>query len=70
MNDINASERRKLAAKNDGEAAKIKAVLMAEADAKEKELRGKGIAMMRENITQGWVDSVAEMSQKTNTPAR
>ena len=43
---------------------------MAEADAKEKELRGKGIAMMRENITQGWVDSVAEMSAKTNTPAR
>ena len=47
MNDINASERRKLAAKNDGEATKIKAVLMAEADAKEKELRGKGVALMR-----------------------
>ncbi len=29
MNEINASERRKLAAKNDGEAAKIKAVLLA-----------------------------------------
>jgi SOS-response transcriptional repressor LexA len=41
---------------------------MAEADATEKELRGKGIAMMRSNITEGWVDSVAEMSQKTNTP--
>ena len=68
MNDINASERRKIAAQNDGEAAKIKAVLMAEADAKEKELRGKGIALMRENITQGWVESVTEMSQKTNTP--
>ena len=51
MNDINASERRKLAAQNDGEARKIKAVLMAEADAKEKELRGKGIASMRSNIT-------------------
>ena len=25
---------------------------------------------MRENITQGWVDSVAEMSERTNTPAR
>ena len=41
---------------------------MAEADAKEKELRGEGIAKMRSNITEGWVDSVAEMSQKTNTP--
>ena len=70
MNDINASERRKIAARNDGEATKIKAVLMAEADAKEKELRGKGIALMRENITFGWVGSVAEMSKKTNTPAR
>jgi hypothetical protein len=29
MNDINASERRKIAAKNDGEALKIKAVLHA-----------------------------------------
>jgi len=29
MNDINVSERRKIAAKNDGEASKIKAVLMA-----------------------------------------
>jgi regulator of protease activity HflC (stomatin/prohibitin superfamily) len=51
MNEINASERRKIAAQNDGEAAKIKAVLLAEADAKEKSLRGKGIAEMRSNIT-------------------
>jgi hypothetical protein len=29
MNEINASERRRIAAKNDGEAVKIKAVLMA-----------------------------------------
>lgn len=35
---------------------------MAEADATEKELRGKGIAMMRSNITEGWVESVAEMA--------
>ena len=47
MNNINASERRKLAAQNYGEADKIKAVLMAEASAIEKELRGKGIAIMR-----------------------
>lgn len=35
---------------------------MAEAEAKEKELRGKGIASMRANITEGWVNSVTEMS--------
>jgi regulator of protease activity HflC (stomatin/prohibitin superfamily) len=64
MNEINASERRRTAAKYDGEASKIKAVLMAEADAQEKELRGKGIAAMRTNITEGWVHSVKEMSDK------
>lgn len=37
---------------------------MAEADSKEKELRGKGIALMRTNITEGWVLSVKEMSDK------
>ena len=52
MNEINASERRKIAAKNDGEAAKIKAILLAEADAQEKSLRGKGVADMRNNITE------------------
>ena len=45
----------KIAAKNDGEATKIKAILVAQAEATEKELRGKGIASMRANITQGWV---------------
>lgn len=65
MNEINASERRKIAAKNDGEAAKIKAVLMAEADAQEKSLRGKGVADMRNNITEGWAHSIASMSKET-----
>lgn len=67
MNEINASERRKVAAQNDGEATKIKAVLLAEAEAKEKELRGKGIASMRANITEGWVSSVKDMAEKTGT---
>ena len=65
MNEINASERRRIAAKNDGEAAKIKAVLMAEADAQEKSLRGKGVADMRNNITEGWAHSIAQMSKET-----
>ncbi len=68
MNEINSSERRKVAAKNDGEAAKIKKVLLAEADAQEKSLRGKGIADMRSNITEGWAASVIEMSKATNIP--
>jgi hypothetical protein len=40
---------------------------LAEADAKEKELRGKGIASMRANITEGWIESVRDMSEKTKT---
>ena len=35
---------------------------MAEAEALQKELRGKGIASMRANITQGWVESVSDMA--------
>ncbi len=62
MNEINAAERRRTAAQFDGQASKIKAVLMAEADAMEKQLRGKGIAAMRSNITEGWVHSVKQMS--------
>ena len=59
MNEINASERRRIAAKNDGQAAKIKAVLLAEADAQEKALRGSGVASMRNNITEGWAHSIS-----------
>jgi hypothetical protein len=42
-------------------------VLLAEAEAMEKELRGKGIASMRANITEGWVSSVKDMAEKTGT---
>ena len=38
---------------------------MAEAEAEEKNLRGKGIAQMRANMIDGWVSSIAEMSEKT-----
>ena len=38
---------------------------MAEADAQEKALRGKGVADMRNNITEGWAHSIAQMSKET-----
>ena len=38
---------------------------MAEADAQEKALRGKGVADMRNNITDGWAHSIAQMSKET-----
>jgi hypothetical protein len=40
-------------------------VLLAEADAQEKALRGKGIADMRNNITEGWAHSVTQMAKET-----
>ena len=64
MNDINASERRKIVAKNDGEALKIQEVLRAEADAIRKELQGKGLANMRDAIMNGWTESISKMSRE------
>lgn len=64
MNDINASERRKIVAKNDGEASKIQKVLEAEADAIRKELQGKGLAHMRDAIMSGWTESISKMSKE------
>jgi regulator of protease activity HflC (stomatin/prohibitin superfamily) len=62
MNDINASERRLVVARNEGEATKIQKVMEAEADAIRKELQGKGLARMREAIMTGWTESVSKMS--------
>lgn len=64
MNEINASERRMIAAKNDGEAFKIKEILKAEADSERKKLQGEGIAGMRDNIIGGWTDSITHMSNE------
>jgi len=36
---------------------------LAEADAQEKALRGKGVADMRNNVTHGWAHSISEMSK-------
>jgi regulator of protease activity HflC (stomatin/prohibitin superfamily) len=64
MNDINASERRMIAARNNGEAAKIQHVLEAEGDAIRKELQGKGMAGMRDAIMSGWTESISKMSKE------
>lgn len=64
MNDINASERRKIVAKNDGEALKMQEVMRAEADAIRKELQGKGLANMRDAIMNGWTESISKMSRE------
>jgi regulator of protease activity HflC (stomatin/prohibitin superfamily) len=70
MNEINASARRKVAAKNDGEAHKIKEVLQAEADSERKKLQGEGIAGMRDNIIGGWTESIRKMSEEWGTSPR
>lgn len=63
MNRVVASENEKTAAKNQGEAHKIKLVLQAEADAEAKRLQGEGIAKQREAIVQGLAQSVDALKQ-------
>ena len=66
MNEMNASERRKLVAKNDGEAFKIQKIQEAEADSARKELDGQGYAKMRHAMMDGYIVSAAEMSRRLN----
>ena len=58
MNRINAAEREKIAAEYEGEAAKIKIVKSAEAEAESKKLQGMGIADQRREIAKGLEESV------------
>jgi regulator of protease activity HflC (stomatin/prohibitin superfamily) len=60
MNEINAAERMKVAARERGEADKIMKVKAAEADAEAKALQGKGIADQRLAIVQGLRESVED----------
>jgi regulator of protease activity HflC (stomatin/prohibitin superfamily) len=62
MNDINASRRRREAAMEKGEADKILLIKAAEADAEAKFQSGKGIARMRKAITEGFSESIKEMT--------
>jgi regulator of protease activity HflC (stomatin/prohibitin superfamily) len=58
MNEINASERLKVAAREKGEAEKILKVKSAEAEAESKALQGRGIADQRTAIINGLRESV------------
>lgn len=61
MNEINAAKRMKEAAKEEAEAAKIRVIAAAEADAESKRLAGEGIALQRIAIANGLKESVAEV---------
>ena len=63
MNAVMASETAKTAARNDGEAHKVRMVLQAEADAESKRLQGEGIAKQREAIVSGLATSVESLKQ-------
>jgi len=58
MNEINAAERRRVAAQDKAEAEKIRIVKAAEADAESKYLAGVGISRQRLAIIEGLRDSV------------
>ena len=64
MNRINAAKRNKEAAMEEAEAAKIRVVKAAEADAESKRLSGEGIAQQRLEIVRGFKESVEDF-QKT-----
>ena len=63
MNRINATERDKVAAENEAEAAKIKRVKAAEADAESKRLQGVGLAEQRLEIARGIREAMETISQ-------
>ncbi|HLV69982.1 MAG TPA: SPFH domain-containing protein, partial [Xanthomarina sp.] len=58
MNRINASEREKIAAQFEGDAARILIVEKAKAEAESKRLQGQGIADQRREIARGLEESV------------
>ncbi len=61
MNDINAAQRKRVAAQELAEADKIKIVTAAEAEAEKDRLHGEGIAAQRKAIVDGLADSIAEL---------
>lgn len=71
MNSINASERLKIAARNEADALYVKHVREAEADRERKRLQGEGISQQRQAIMAGYTDAVDDMRARTGlTPAQ
>ena len=63
MNQINAAERKKIAAQYDGDAARILIVEKAKAEAESKRLQGQGIADQRREIARGLEESVEVLNK-------
>lgn len=63
MNEINAAQRKHVAAQELAEADKIKIVTAAEAEAEKDRLHGVGIAQQRKAIVDGLAESIAELKE-------
>lgn len=63
MNEINAAQRKRVAAQELVEADKIKIVTAAEAEAEKDRLHGVGIAQQRKAIVDGLAESIAELKE-------
>ena len=63
MNEINATQRKRVAAQELAEADKIKIVTAAEAEAEKDRLHGVGIAQQRKAIVDGLAESIAELKE-------
>ncbi|HEL2587800.1 TPA: SPFH domain-containing protein [Streptococcus suis] len=63
MNEINAAQRKRVAAQELAEADKIKIVTAAEAEAEKDHLHGVGIAQQRKAIVDGLADSIRELKE-------
>ena len=63
MNEINAAQRKRVAAQELAEADKIKIVTAAEADAEKARRHGVGIAQQRKAIVDGLAESIAELKE-------
>ena len=63
MNEINAAQRKRVAAQELAEADKIKIFTAAEAEAEKDRLHGVGIAQQRKAIVDGLAESIAELKE-------
>ena len=63
MHEINAAQRKRVAAQELAEADKIKIVTAAEAEAEKDRLHGVGIAQQRKAIVDGLAESIAELKE-------
>ncbi len=70
MNQINATERLRVAAQNEAEADKIRQVKSAEADAEAKKLQGEGIAKQRAAIIEGFKASIGDLKEVTGSDVK